>query len=182
MYDAVGFLELTSIARGIEAADYMIKAADVDLAAAKPSCPGKYTILITGDVAAVSASMQAGTEAAGSFVTAHTIIPRVHPGVIKALRGMTEIEFAGTLGIMEFFSITNAIHAADIAVKTAEIELIEIRPGIGIGGKSFVTLTGDVSAVTQAVEAGCKQAVEDGMLVAKTVIPHPKRELFTQLL
>lgn len=182
MHDAIGFLELTSIARGIEAADYMVKAAGVDLTAAKPSCPGKYTILITGDVAAVTASMQAGIEAAGGFVTDHTVIPRVHPDVIRALRGMTEIEYAGALGIMEFFSITNAIYAADTAVKTAEIELIEVRPGIGIGGKSFVTLTGDTSAVTQAVETACQKVSEDGMLVAKAVIPYPKQELFTQLL
>lgn len=182
MRDAIGFLELTSIAKGVEAADFMIKAAEVDLIAAKPSCPGKYIILVNGDVAAVSAAVEAGLEAAGRFAVEHTVIPRVHPSVIKALSGMTEVEGLNALGIIEFFSITHSIYAADTAVKTADIELIEVRPGIGIGGKSFVAFTGDVSAVTQSVEAASAQATADGMLVAKVVIPHPKSELFKELL
>ena len=40
----IGFLELNSISKGILAADEMIKAADIALIAARPSCPGKYQI------------------------------------------------------------------------------------------------------------------------------------------
>ena len=42
MNDAVGFLELNSIARGVEATDILLKTADVRLVFAKASCPGKY--------------------------------------------------------------------------------------------------------------------------------------------
>ena len=49
----IGFLELNSISKGILAADEMIKAADIALIAARPSCPGKYQILITGEVSSV---------------------------------------------------------------------------------------------------------------------------------
>ena len=49
------------------------------------------------------------------------------------------------LGILEFFSVTGAIIAADAAAKAANVSLIEIRLGTGIGGKSFVTFTGDVA-------------------------------------
>ena len=43
--EAIGILESNSIAKGIEAADAVLKAADTALLYAKPVCPGKYTIL-----------------------------------------------------------------------------------------------------------------------------------------
>ena len=45
---AVGCLETSSIARGIESADAMLKAAQVRLLACNPVCPGKYIIIVGG--------------------------------------------------------------------------------------------------------------------------------------
>ena len=42
MMDTIGFLELNSIAKGVEAADIVVKTADVRLAIPKAGCPGKY--------------------------------------------------------------------------------------------------------------------------------------------
>ncbi len=64
----IGFLELNSISKGILAADEMIKAADIALIAARPSCPGKYQILITGEVSSVEAALDAGQAASSSNV------------------------------------------------------------------------------------------------------------------
>ena len=86
------------------------------------------------------------------------------------------------LGILEFFSVTGAVIAADAAAKAANVSLIEIRLGTGIGGKSFVTFTGDVGAVEESAEAGAKTAENSGALVAKVVIAHPDRELYRSLL
>lgn len=47
---------------------------------------------------------------------------------------------------MEFFSVTASVYAADAAVKAADVDLIDVRLGTGIGGKSFVVLTGEVAA------------------------------------
>ena len=53
MYETIGFLELNSIAKGVEAADAILKAAETELLFARAGCPGKYYILFTGEVAAV---------------------------------------------------------------------------------------------------------------------------------
>ena len=50
MMETIGFLELNSIAKGVEAADYILKAAEVELLFAKPVCPGKYNVLFCGEV------------------------------------------------------------------------------------------------------------------------------------
>jgi microcompartment protein CcmL/EutN len=49
---------------------------------------------------------------------------------------------------------------------------------MALGGKGFVMMAGDVSSVQAAVEAGSKAAAEEGMLVARGVIPAPSEELF----
>ena len=65
MLETIGFLELNSIAKGVEAADLILKTAEVDLIFAKAGCPGKYYILFTGEVAAVKASLDAGVAIGG---------------------------------------------------------------------------------------------------------------------
>ena len=49
MLETIGFLELNSIAKGVEAADLILKTAEVDLIFAKAGCPGKYYILLPGN-------------------------------------------------------------------------------------------------------------------------------------
>lgn len=179
--ETIGFLELNSIAKGIEAADAMLKAAEVSLISAKASCPGKYHVLVSGEVAAVQSSVDAGTEIAHGCVVDSLVIPRVHPQVIEAINMSTFPEEMNAVGIIEYFSVTASILGADAAAKAAEITLLEVRLGTGIGGKSFVTLTGDVAAVEAGVEAAAALAEDSGMLVNKVVIPSPDMELFKSL-
>jgi microcompartment protein CcmL/EutN len=86
------------------------------------------------------------------------------------------------IGVMEFFSVTASVYGADAAVKTANVDLIDVRLGTGIGGKSFVILTGDVAAVTEAVKAGIHTPNAEGMLVSSVVIPSPHPELLDSLM
>lgn len=179
--ETIGFLELNSIAKGIEAADAMLKAAEVSLIAARTSCPGKYQVLVSGEVAAVQSSVEAGIDIAHGCVVDSLVIPRVHPQVIEAINMSTLPEHMNAVGIVEYFSVTASILGADAAAKAAEVTLLEVRLGTGIGGKSFVTLTGDVSAVEAGVEAASAPAQEAGMLVNSVVIPSPDVELFKNL-
>jgi len=179
---SIGLLELNSIAIGIEAADRMIKTAEIDLLKANSVCPGKYIVLFSGDVSSVKESMEAGIEIGRQFVVDSLVLPNVHPYVISALSATTQVDNGSALGVMEFFSIATSIVAADAAAKAAMVDLIEIRLGFAIGGKSFVTLTGDVSAVREAVETGAKIGQDTGMLVNTVVIPAVRKELFEKLI
>lgn len=180
--ETVGILESSSIAKGIEAADAVIKAAEVELLYAKPVCPGKYSIVFYGEVAAVEASRDAGCMRLENYLVDSVVIPRVHPQVIRTISLSSEPEFRESVGVMEFYSVTAAVYAADAAVKAAEVHLLDIRLGIGIGGKSFVILTGEVAAVTEAVRCGTAEGQKRGLVVATVVIPGPSEEIFRQLL
>jgi microcompartment protein CcmL/EutN len=83
---------------------------------------------------------------------------------------------------MEFFSVMSSIAAADTAVKAARVEIVDLRLGTGIGGKSFVVVTGDPASVNSAVEAASRPMLDSGMLVNKIVIANPRKELIESLL
>ncbi len=179
---SLGLLELGSIARGVEAGDAMLKAAEVALLRAGTVCPGKYTVIISGEVAAVAAAMDAGRACAREALVDDLTIASLDPQVIPALSGCADAGSVNALGVMEFFSVAAAVVAADQAAKAADVRLIEARLGVGIGGKSFVSLTGEVAAVKAAVDAGTKAAAAKGLLVSTCVIPSPRREIFDSML
>ncbi|MCL2445872.1 MAG: BMC domain-containing protein [Oscillospiraceae bacterium] len=180
--DCIGFLEFSSIARGIEAADAVCKTAEVELIFARASCPGKYFLLFFGQVAAVQSSLDAGLASAQGHVVDHCLIARLHPQVVRAINLTAEPQQCGALGVMEFYSVTAAIYAADAAVKAADVALVELRLATGIGGKSFAVLTGDVAAVSEAVACGVATQESQGMTLAHVVIANPRPEVFESLL
>jgi microcompartment protein CcmL/EutN len=180
--NSIGLIELTSIAAGFETCDAMLKAAGVELVLSRSICSGKYMVMVRGDVAAVGASVAAGIAAARFAVIDSFVIPNLHESVFPALSGSNKVEKLEALGIVESFSVAALIEGADAAVKAANVELIEIRLAMALGGKAFVTLTGDVAAVQSAVEAGARVVGEKGMLVNKVVIPHPRPELLNEMI
>ena len=179
---AIGIVETSSLAKGYQVADAVLKRADVKIIVNRTICPGKYMVLIGGDVDAVNASIDEGVAVGAHTVVDHFIIPNVHPDVFPAISGVSRVPELKALGIIEGFSVASIIEAADAAIKAAEVELIAIHLAMAIGGKAFVTLTGEVGAVESAVEAGAEVVERKGLLVEKIVIPSPRKEILTELI
>ncbi|MGN0711175.1 MAG: BMC domain-containing protein [Anaerovoracaceae bacterium] len=182
MANAIGMVEFTSIARGIYAADQMVKISEVEIVTAGSTCPGKFIAIVHGDVAAVEDSVHMGEQTAGEFWVDSIIIPNVHPQVFPAITGATMPERVQALGIVESFSLSTMVIAADAILKSAELEPIELRLGTGLGGKAFFTFTGDVAAVQTGVDAGTALAEKKGLMVNAEVIPSPSERLIPSLL
>ena len=180
--DALGMVELNSVAAGVEAGDSMLKVAAVRLTVAQPVCPGKFILMVRGDVAAVKSSVETGEIAGGENLIDSLVIPNVHPQVFEAVTGATEVPESGSIGVFETFSLASCIYAADAMVKSADISLVEIRLGRGLGGKSYVTLTGDVSAVSEAIRVGKSAPQCQGMIARTAVIPAPHKSIWEALL
>ncbi len=178
--NAVGLIELNSIASGFEAADAMLKAAEVELLLSRTICSGKFLVIIGGSVGAVRAAVDAGTGVWTGAVIDSMVIANVHPAVFPAIAGTNRVETRGALGVLESFSVASLIEGADEAVKTAAVELIEIRLAMALGGKAFATMTGEVAAVRAAVDAGAARIAEKGLLVNRAVIPSPSPQLYRE--
>lgn len=75
------------------------------------------------------------------------------------------------LGMIETIGLVGAIEAADVALKTAEVEIVNRH--IVKGGIVTVELSGDVGAIKVAVEAGTEAAKKLGVFVSSHVIARP---------
>ncbi|HNX64527.1 MAG TPA: BMC domain-containing protein [Oscillospiraceae bacterium] len=84
---AIGMIETRGLTAAIEAADAMLKAADVELVGTEKIGSGLVTVIVKGEVGAVKAATESGQEAAsrlGELVAVH-VIPRPHTDVAKIL-------------------------------------------------------------------------------------------------
>lgn len=175
MRPAIVLLEFDSIAVGIMAGDAMVKRAPVSTVHAGSVQPGKFLVLVGGDVASVEEARQAGRETGAARLVAEIFLPEVHPNVVEALTGRRLAVGAESLGVLETSSVSAVLGAADRALKGAKVELAEIRLADGLGGKGYALFVGEVADVEEAVEIGAR-SLHGGELVAKVVIPrlHPE--------
>ncbi|MFP4697715.1 MAG: BMC domain-containing protein [Eubacteriales bacterium] len=86
---AIGFIETRGLTAALEAADAMLKSAEVELVGMEKIGSGLVTIIVKGDVGAVKAATEAGSNSAsqlGELISVH-VIPRPHNNVSSILPG-----------------------------------------------------------------------------------------------
>lgn len=182
MRKALGMIEMKTVSSGMKAADIMVKTAEVDIIEASTVCPGKYIILISGELSAVKASVESASKTNPDNLIDSFVLGNPHESIFSALYGSTDVGSPNALGVLETFSSSAAIVAADIAAKTALVDLIELRLARGMCGKSYLLLTGEIAAVQAAIERATAGAGENGMFLDNAVIPHPDEKTWQSIL
>jgi microcompartment protein CcmL/EutN len=176
---ALGVLELGSIARGYVALDAAAKRADVVVIRSEPITPGKYWLALSGGEAEVEEALEAAVRAAGQSKLDSVLLAYVHEDVARAVvAGVAVKPRLDSVGAIEVGSISAAIRAADAALKAAQVALVDLHLAKGIGGKGYVIVTGDLSDVDAAVDAGVAAAGES-WLVGREVIANPETPVHT---
>ncbi len=170
MQPAVAVLEFSSIARGIEAGDAMVKRAPLDVMRAGTVHPGKYLVLVGGLTADVEEALQAGREVGAGALDAVVFLPDVHPDVVASIGGTRRDGDGEALGVIETLTVASVIDAADAGVKAARVVLRELRLADDLGGKSYVLFGGEVAEVEAAVDHGVARIAPTGQEVAHVVI------------
>lgn len=182
MSKAIGMIEFKTTASGITAADQMVKTADVEIVEAQTVCPGKYIAIITGNLSAVKAAVDAAITAFPDKCIDNFVLGNPHESIFPAIYGTTQVEDISALGILETYDAASIIEAADSAAKTAIVDLIELRIAKGMCGKSYMLITGEVSAVEASIESAKKLVAEKGMYLDSSVIAHPDRRMIDSIL
>lgn len=178
MSKAIGMTEYQTVSAGIEAADLMIKTAEVDVIEAQVVCPGKYIIIVTGELSAVKASVDAAARKFGEKQIDSFVLGNPDETIFPAIYGVNEVENKKALGVLETFSCAAMIVAADTAAKTADVQLIEMRLARGMCGKSYMLITGEVAAIKAAIERAGAAAGDKGMFLDSSVIANPDDKLW----
>ena len=183
MKPALACIELISVARGIKVTDEMLKKAEVQLLESAPICPGKYIVVIGGEVEPVEESYIKGLEIGGSAVVDQLFLPYAHEQLLPAISSATSVKEVDSLGVVETFSVASAILAADASCKRALVNLIELRLARGLAGKAYYTMTGTLYDIEAAIEAA-EQILgkESGLLLRVEIIPRPHPDLISKVL
>lgn len=190
--NALGLVETVGMVPAVAAADRMLKAGAVELAAYENLGSTLVTVIVTGDVAAVTAAVDAGAAMAGSIgkLTAHNVMARPISAVgdIVAVHGVEETEEsnlderARALGLLETFGLVYILEAADAMCKAADVQLIGYENVAS--GYISVLVSGDVGACKMAVEAGRRAVAEKNAEVYSSVVianPHGDLQKVTSL-
>lgn len=181
MNNALGLVEFLKVPTGMLVSDKMAKGADIEIIHAATVCPGKYIVLFKGSIAAVKAALEIGNNECEENVIDSFILGNPVEDIYSAITGCNDIVCDGAIGIVESYSVASIIEAADIAVKNARTNLIEIRLARGMCGKSFFIISGDVSAVEMGINASKEMLKEKGMLLDAAVISSPDRGFLENL-
>ncbi len=182
MGKALAMAEFTTVSTGIRAADMMIKTAEVKVIEAEVVCPGKYIVLIEGDLSAVRASVDTVKTAFPDKLIDSFVLGNPHDSIFPAIYGSSEIKDKRALGVLETYSAASIIAAADIAAKTSIVSLIELRVARGMCGKSYMLLTGEVAAVEAAIEKAKMQVKDGAMFLDSSVIANPDDKLWETII
>ena len=178
---ALGVLEISTIARGVVAADAGLKRAPAVLLHSRAVSGGKHLVFFEGGVAEVEEAMGAGRLVAGNLLLDRVELPAADDQVWPMLGAplvpvdWTDDPRAEAVAIIETSTVCAAIAAADAAVKVAEVVVRDVRFAIDLAGKAYFTLTGTLDAIEAAALAATAAATEK--LVGLEVIAQPSPDL-----
>lgn len=177
---ALGLIELGSIARGHLVLDAMVKKAPVVVVTARTVSPGKFVVLVSGDVASVNESMQIGRELGADKIVATLELAQVATMVVEALAGkFTAAPVDGAVGVLELGNVAATLLSADAAVKAAEVTLCGLHLADGIGGKGYFVVGGEQGDVEAALDAGA--AISSTVIEGKELIARPHADYLVEL-
>lgn len=182
MAKAIGMVEYQTVPTGMQAADLILKTAEVEILEAQTVCPGKYIVIFSGELSAVKASEEAAMTRFGAHLVDHFVLGNPDESIFPAIYGVTPTEQVKALGVLETFSAASIIVAADVAAKTSDVHLIELRMARGMCGKSYMLITGDVAAVQAAIDNAQAAVGENGMYLESAVIPNPDPKMWQSIL
>ena len=177
---ALGILELEHIARGVLVADAICKRTEIEILASRPISGGKHLIYLRGEVAEMEEAMDVGRDIAGESLIDSLFLPMADtqlwpsiPDSVNAAGWTSDVILSA--GIVETSTICAVLGAMDAACKIAEVTIRDVRLGVGIMGKAFFTMTGELDDVQAAADAARDFA--DQRMLALEVIPAPANEI-----
>jgi microcompartment protein CcmL/EutN len=171
-YPAIALLEFSSIANGILASDAMVKCAPIAVLKSGTVHNGKYLILIGGSVASVEESYFKGLSIAKDHLIDNVFLPDVHDQVHDAILGTRQKCSEDAIGVFETETVAATIKSADAGIKSAHVDIVEIRLADDLGGKAFTIFTGKIEEVEAAITSAIENRTKPELKHRETVVPN----------
>jgi len=179
MSKTLGIIEFSSISKGIECADKMIKSAVVEVLILRHICPGKFLVIFAGDTENIKEALKDAEKDMNKIVETGIIL-NAHKDLIYSLSKRAKIDDIESIGIFETSTVTSALLSLDNALKKSDVKLVKLILGNGIGGKSYYVISGNISSVEEAVKASYN-SINPKKLIYKTIIAHPDKDIINNI-
>ena len=181
-HDALGLVELDSIARGYKVVDALVKKSPVTVLEANLVEPGKYLILFAGQVAEVEEAYSEALAVAEDSCLDRLFLPLVHADVLTGHGGEVDRTDPNTVGIVEGKAVSSTLLACDRALKESDVSLAGLRITPGLGGKAYFVLHGAQTDVESGLETAERVLSETGQLIRVECIPAPHPDFVAMVL
>lgn len=182
--NAVAVIELSSIHKGYEVQDKLLKFTNVEKLIARTICSGKFLILVRGEIADIESAAEYAREHGAYSLINVVVIPNVDERIFPALSGATAIDTEAVDGmlIVETFSVASVIKAADAALKESDVKLLRLHVAMAVGGKGFLVMVGNIESLKSAQEPALDEIRYDGTLAGYSLITQPHEDLIRELI
>ncbi|MDG1483083.1 MAG: BMC domain-containing protein [Myxococcota bacterium] len=154
--EALSLIAFASLARGLRALDALVKKAPVEVLEANLVEPGKFLVLIAGGVGEVEEAHAEALLIGDDEVVGAMLLADAHPALLAGLRGHVarlSADELDCLGVIEGKAIPVTLHAADRAIKDANVTLAGLRLTGGLGGRAYFIVYGAQHDVEASIEA-----------------------------
>ncbi len=151
-YPAIAVIEFGSIADGIYCTDALLKKAPIAMIKSGTVSRGRYLIIIGGTTASVEESLNEALAVGQSSLLDHTFLPDVHSEVHDAILGRRVPFTQDAVAILETDTVSANVRAAELALKGANVRLIELRLAeYEMSGKAISLFNGALPDVQAAM-------------------------------
>lgn len=179
-YPAIALLEFKDIAAGLFTMDAMVKKAPVAVLKSGTISAGRFLVLVGGTTGSVEESHAEGLAIGKDSLVDQVFLPDVHPAVHDGLLGKRSVpKWSGSVGIVETQTIACNVLAAEIAMKTTDLALVELRLADSwLAGKGLAIYHGELHDVQEALRQAVGALEARGIDVMHRIISRP-HEAFT---
>lgn len=171
-HPALAIVEFSSIAVGTRATDALMKKSPVTLRRAGSFQPGRFAAMFTGGVAEVDEAFIEALRVGAEALLDRLLLADIDMTVLAATLGKNANWDGGDcLAIIESSTLAGVIEASDAAIKGANVRIIQMRLGDGLGGKGIAHLIGEQADIEAAVEIGSARAARPDRVIQTSITP-----------
>lgn len=175
----LGIVETKGLVTAIEAANLMVKTANVDLVKQEISGEGIVTLFIKGELIDVKIAIETAiTEVKQGYkLISKFIIPTPHDDIEDLLNDKFDyiFNFKADLGLIETKGLLGAIAAADSMLKTADIKIVRLEHAPGASPVLYIE--GEITHIKAALEAGAESSKKLGQFLKIYSVQKPDKKI-----
>jgi microcompartment protein CcmL/EutN len=176
---ALAVVDFADIPAGVVATDALVKTSPIAWVRSGTVSRARYLTLFGGSPAAVEVALERCLESAGPAAMDHVLLANAHEALVAGLGGTREKVDGGALAILQTTTAAASVHAAERALKTAPVTLVEIRLAEPeLDGKAIVTFHGELHDIEAAMDAASAALAGRSGEVHLEIIAAPSESLW----